>query len=302
MKWYGYFMLGVTKMKLFSPEKVLPSIAIECTLPAFNPGAHRSLTAIWEASHTHYTTLTSTFGSEQFLLTLVICCYESQNPQMCVSICDHFYQPETCCIDIPTSSAMPHVMLSLSYFMAHTNRKWSFYCGVPITSGIQLLYKYLCKPGVSERLWRFCYIVSPSEKDDLCTLVQSQSYLQWLYLSFSASLGDEGVTKLCISLAHNTTIMKLHINHCDINTEGLAATSQMLRSNMTIQQLDIRNNLYSAKDLISFLKNIKYYNRSLRDLFLDEKYESHSKITKYRHDINTYRNSNEIHELAYWFA
>ena len=221
---------------------------------------------------------------------------------MCVSVCDHFYQLETCCIDIPTSSALPHVMLSLSYFMAHTKRKWSFYCGVQITSGIQLLYKYLGTPGVSERLWRFCYIVSASERDDLCSLVQSQCYLQWLYLSFSASLGDEGVIKLCSSLAHNTTIMKLHINHCNVNDEGLAATSKMLGTNVTIQQLDIRGNLYSANDLILFLKNIKYYNKSLRDLFLDNKYESHSKVTKYRNEINTYRKSNETHELSYWFA
>ena len=296
------FYAGVTEMKLFLPKKVLPSVVIECTLPELNPGAHRSLTAIWEASHSHYTTLTSKFVSEQFLLTLIICCYESQNPQLCIAICDHFYQLDTCCIDIPTSSAMPHVMLSLSYFMAHTNKKWSFYCGVQITSGIQLLYKYLSKPGVSGQLWRFCYIVSPSEKDDLCLLVQSQSHLQWLYLSFSASMGDEGAKQLCSNLATNTTIMKLHLNHCKINTEGLAAASQMLKSNKTIQQLDIRDNLYSAKDLISFLKNIKYYNRSLRDLFLDKKYETHPKITEYRNDINTYRKNNEIQELAYWFA
>ena len=296
------FYAGVTRLKSFLPEKVLPSVIVECVLPEFNPGSHRSLNAIWEASHSHYTTLTSKFVSEQFLLTLIICCYESQNPQKCISICDHFYKLDTCCIDIPTSSAMPHVMLSLSYFIAHTKRKWSFYCGVQITSGIQLLHKYICKPGISGQLWRLCYIVSPSEKDDLYILAQSQSHLQWLYLSFSTSMGDEGAKKLCNTLENNMTIMKLHLNNCKINTEGLAAASQMLKSNITIQHLDIRDNLYSDKDLMLFLKNIKYYNKSLRDLCLDKKYKSYPKITKCRDDINTYRKSNEIQELTYWFA
>ena len=297
------FYAGLTQMSLLSIEKVFPSVKTECDLPKFDPSTHKSLTAIWNSSHEYYTTLTSENVSEHFLLTLIICCFESQDPLFCMSLCDHFYNSDTCCIDLPVSSATPQVMLSLSYFIAHTNRKWSLYCGVTVTSGIQLLCRHLCNsqdgPG---GLWRLCYIVASQEKDDLCSLVQTQLYLQWLYLSFSAALGDDGVKKLCNSLAYNTSIMKLHINSCHITGEGLAATSEMLKTNESIQQLDIRGNLYSIKSLTSLLKCIKYYNSTLTDLLLDKKYEQNSRVIEFQDQINRIRKSKNAKELVYWFA
>jgi len=297
------FYAGLTKMKLLSVEKVFPAIRIECDIPKFDPSTHKSLTKIWSSSHEYYTTLTTESISEHFLLTLIICCYESQDPLLCKSFCDHFYNSDTCCIDLPVSSATPQVMSSLSYFIAHTNRKWSFYCGVTITSGLQLLCRHLFNPQDGPgKLWRLCYVVASLEKDDLCTLVQSQPYLQWLYLSFSSSLGDDGAIQLCNSLAHNTTIMKLHINSCSITSKGLAATSEMLKSNNTIQQLDIRGNLYTAKNLISLLKCVKYYNCTLTDLLLDQKYEKQTQVIKFRNEINAIRRNKDAKELLYWFA
>ena len=297
------FYAGLTKMKKLSVEKVFPVIKTECDLPKFDPSTHRSLTSIWHSSHQYYITLTSESITEHFLLTLIICCYESQDPLLCMSFCDHFYNSETCCIDLPASSATPQVMLSLSYFIAHTNRKWSFYSGVTITSGIQLLCKYLCDPqNLQGRLWRFCYVVTSLEKDDLCMLVQMQPHLQWLYLSFSSSLRDDGVKRLCNTLAHNTVVMKLHINNCNITSEGLVAVSEMLKSNESIQQLDIRGNLYVAKNLTSLLKCIKYYNCTLSDLFLDQKYEHNSKVMQMKDEINRIRKSKDAKELFYWFA
>lgn len=297
------FYAGLTKMNSLSVEKVFPVVKVECDLPELDISTHKSLTAIWHSSHAYYTTLTSEKISEHFLLTLIICCYESQDPLLCRSFCDHFYNPDTCCIDLPASSATPQMMLSLSYFMAHTNRKWSIYCGVTITSGIQLLCRHLYNPrdGLG-RLWRLCYVVASKEEDDLSTLVQTQPHLQWLYLSFSTALGDEGAKKLCGSLAHNTTIIKLHINSCNITGEGLKATSEMLQSNESIQQLDIRGNLYTTKSLISLLKCIKYYNCTLTDILLDKKYEQSTQVIEYRDEINRIRKSKNAKELVYWFA
>ena len=298
------FYAGLTKMNNLSIEKVFPVVTTECDLPEFDPPTHKSLTSIWYSSHEYYTTLTGESITEHFLLTLIICCYESQDPLLCISFCDHFYNSDTCCIDLPASSATPQVMLSLSYFIAHTNRKWSLYCGVTITSGIQLLCRYLCnlQKNVLGRLWRLCYVLADLEKDDLCTLVQMQPCLQWLYLSFSTSLGDDGAKKLCSSLATNTTVMKLHINSCNITGEGLAAASEMLKSNESIQQLDIRGNLYTTKNLTSLLKCIKYYNCTLTDLLLDQKYEQSSKVIGFRDEINRIRKSKNAKELVYWFT
>ena len=297
------FYAGLTKMKKFSVERVFPVVKTECDLPEFDPSTHRSLTSIWHSSHEYYVTLTKESVTEHFLLTLIICCYESQDPLLCKSFCDHFYNSETCCIDLPASCATPQVMLSLSYFIAHTSRKWSLYSGVTITSGIQLLCRYLCDPQNPQgRLWRFCYVVTNQEKDDLCMLIQMQPHLQWLYLSFSSSLRDDGVKRLCNSLAHNTAIMKLHINSCNITSDGLVAVSDMLKNNESIQQLDIRGNLYVAKNLTSFLKCIKYYNNTLSDLFLDQKYEHNSKVMQMKDEINGIRKSKNAKELFYWFA
>ena len=296
------FYAGLTKMHTLSVEKVFPAVKTECDLPEFD-STHKSLTSIWHSSHEYYTTLINESITEHFLLTLIICCYESQDPILCTSFCDHFYNSDTCCIDLPASSATPQVMLSLSYFIAHTNRKWSLYCGVTVTSGIQLLCRYLCNPqNMLGRLWRLCFVVANLEKDDLSTLIQMQPCLQWLYLSFSTSLGDDGAKKLCNSLADNKTVMKLHINSCNITGEGLAAASEMLKSNESLQQLDIRGNLYTTKSLISMLKCIKYYNCILTDLFLDQKYQQNSKVIGFRDEINRIRKSKNAKELVYWFA
>ena len=96
--------------------------------------------------------------------------------------------------------------------------------------------------------------------------------------------------------------MKLHINSCDITGEGLASTSEMLKTNESIQQLDIRGNLYNTKSLTSLLKCIKYYNCTLTDLLLDKKYEQNSKVIEFKDQINRIRESKNAKELVYWFA
>jgi len=85
------------------------------------------------------------------LLTLILCCYEAENSKACDLVAenrnacnlvaDYYYANNFCHIEIPPNHAIPYFLLAISYFIKHSDKKWSLRCDSIVPSGVEFLIK-----------------------------------------------------------------------------------------------------------------------------------------------------------------
>ena len=211
--------------------------------------------------------------SYEFFITLILCCYEAQCPELCDQICSYFFQSNACSIYIPYSANTHHTMIALSYFVAHSKRNCALECFSAIPKGLNLLCTYIQNPrAVCGRLWRLGYhFMFTGDIESLLALVQSQCYLHSLTLPYSAFSHDD-IVKLCHAIKYHETILKIDLTGCNITKTELDVITELLYANRKIQYLALTDNPFSAFDLINFVKSLQNY-EPLEELHVDVEHQ-----------------------------
>jgi len=187
-----------------------------------------------------------------FLLSLILCCYEAKNDKAFKVIADHLYANKVCHFEIPMNHATPYLLLAVSYFISHSGITWSLRCNAVILSGVSHLFTHINDPDINQscpkeatgHLWVFCCVVTSSEIDAYCSAIKSQSSLQWIHLLPGSHLGNDGTYKLCKCLYFNKQVIKVEIDNCCIGSNGLRSIGCMLNANRKILCLNLKKLLY----------------------------------------------------------
>jgi len=130
----------------------------------------KGLVKAWTLCHTHYMHMIIGNISMEFLLSLILCCYEARNREACKVIADHLYADKVCHFEIPPNHATPYLLLAVSYFIFHSGKIWSLRCNTAIQSSIELLFTHINDPNINQTylespgcLWVLCCVVASSE-------------------------------------------------------------------------------------------------------------------------------------------
>ena len=247
------FYAGITRMKLVTIDKILEKFEFNASqqqliaqLPA---NTLKDLVTAWQQCHYYFTfMITSDEFSADFLLTLILCCYEAKNEEACKVIAANAYPDYLCRIEIPPSRVSPYLLLAVSYFISHSCKMWSLRCDASLHYGVELITKYIINPNLSQLsvsggLWVWCFVVKKPEIDAYCEAIKSQPSLQWIHLLNGSCLGDEGARKLCDSLTIHCSVFKIELEGCEIGSKGLKSIASMLNINKNVLHIDIRKKL-----------------------------------------------------------
>jgi len=114
------FYAGLTDLKQVPIDKVLEKHKMPLIqkhtimLPA---RSLKGLVKAWTLCHTHYMHMIIGNISMEFLLSLILCCYEARNREACKVITDHLYADKVCRFEIPPNHATPYLLPAVSYFI-----------------------------------------------------------------------------------------------------------------------------------------------------------------------------------------
>ena len=296
------FYAGITKFKKVPIQNILPKIEkqIQNTLqPPFTK--HEPMVKTWQSCYTYFKNMTdSKEFNVEFLLILMLCCYEAENSIACKVIADHFYSNNTCRFVIPPNRASPYLLLAVSYFIAHSGKKWSLRCDASIPSGVELLCKYngeTLKTENNGSLWVLCFVVTPTDIDKFIDLIKMQPSLQWIHLLKGSYLGDDGTAKLCHFLATtDCSLIKIKLEGCNIGSAGIKCIANMLKENNKLVYVNLRRNCFETQDMKYLLQSIRH-RISLEYLVVDEEYIQEEEIISTLIDVNNERKKNKANVL-----
>ena len=277
MVWLFYG--GLTKLMQMNIKTVFPSLFDTIHATTVNSKAlelftcYKKFDMSFYSSNDYSNSLHSLkIISQNFLITLVLCCYEAKCPMLCSKICSHFFPSNTCFIYVPHSAATQQTMVALSFFVAHSNKNCALQCQAPVPNGIHLLCSYLKQPKEAcGRLWRLAYSMSIRDIHNLLYLVHSRCYLQSLTLPYSVFSYND-IVNLCNTLKHNQTLLKLDLTGCGITGKELEVISELLQVNITLQYLAITDNQFCAVDFIAFVRSLQNNSR-LQEVRVDAKHQ-----------------------------
>ena len=257
------------------------------------------------------------FVSIDFQITLLAAVKESQNPQICRSLCNSYIfnmNTGVCWFTIPKYAMTPQILLSLSYFMAHSGKKWAIQFKKIDNNDVDHLLKYLsCNKSVdcpcnecsslTDRTDNAIYALDTSSSqhsvDGLVKLVETQKYIQWIILSRSEFVNDDLMIKLAEALKQNTCLKMLHLFGCNITSVAIKAIANMLKENSTLEWIGLRDNKKTIKeeDIILLLETINSHNTTVYMLILDRIFHEAPKVQELLTTLNDSRN-NETAKLC----
>ena len=293
------FYAGLTKFKKVTLQNILPKKdrQIQNSIqPPFT--THESMVKTWQSCYTYYKNMTdSKEFNVEFLLILMLCCYEAENPTACKVAADHFYLNDICRFEISPNRATPYLLLAVSYFIAHSGKMWSLRCDASIPSGVELLCKYIHKPENNGSLWVLCFVVTPSDIDKFIDLIRMQPSLQWIHLLNGSYLGDDGITKLCHFLTRDCSLIKIELEGCSIGSAGIKSIAVMLKENSKLVYVNLRKNCFQIQDMKYLLQTVQH-NVSLEYLVVDEEYIQEEEIGSALTEINNQRKEYKVNALC----
>ena len=300
------FYAGITGLKRVSIQDLLPKLdrPVQPTSSVL-VNAHEKLVENWHQCYAHFKSMTEHGENHmEFLLTLILCCYEAQNTEACNLVADYYYSSNICHIEIPPNHANPYFLLAISYFITHSGKKWSLRCDDIIQSGFEFL-KYsqgerspALQSESTSGLWVLCFVVKSSEVEIFIELMKMHLSLQWINLLHRSQLGDDGIEKLCNYLASDDcNIIKIELEHCGIGSVGLKSVTNLLKINSRLLYISLRKNSFSPEDIKTLLLNIKQ-NKFLEYLILDEQFLKNPEINYILQSINGMRRNKKAKLLS----
>ena len=178
-------------------------------------------------------------------ITLISAVMESQTPQICKDLCNsHIFHRDGCWFIVPENASTPQILLSLSYCIAHSGKKWAIHCKKLDNNDADHLLKYLrCSKSVdctcnncnsfTDRTDNAIYAIDISNSqhpvNGLVTLIKTLKYLQWMTLSWSKLVDDNLITELCEALKQNKCVKILRLFGCNLTSIGTKAIGDMLK-------------------------------------------------------------------------
>ena len=278
MVWLFCAGLTNTDFRMICMKNVLPSISntTECdskSLETFTSYKNFDLAFYHSTIHFYDLFLKQLHISCEFFITLILCCYEAQCPELCSQIYDHFYPGNACYIYIPYSANTQYTMIALSYFIAHSKRNCALQCLSAVPDGLNLLCTYLKNPRAAYgRLWRLGYnYMSTGDIDSLLALIQSQCYLHSLTLQYSVFKRDDFV-KICHAIKCHEGILKIDLTGCKVTKMELDVITELFNTSKKIQYLALSGNPFSSLDLINFVTSL-WYHETLEELCVDARHQ-----------------------------
>ena len=220
----------------------------------------------------YYRKAVSEFVSNEFLLVLITCCAEAQNPAACQALSNsQLFYKEACYIKIPESSITPQVLSSLSYCITCSSKRWVVsFLGYLQREDILNLHKYFDSKSISGELTTLFTYTSKYQIELFMMLIQSHCGLSHLDISFSKPFDDYCTKVLAETLKHNRCLIILGLRGCNISSTGIRAIAEMLLSNNTLEWLDLERNPITITDLMQVLVMIKGTNTSLTLMEVDD--------------------------------
>ena len=226
-----------------------------------------------EISNVYYSCVIPGNVSEEFLLVLIACCAEAQNPIACKELTNGpLFHKNMCCIEIPDSALTPQVLSSLSYCITRSDKKWRIVCPhLMILQDILNLYKYFTddQKQFSGQLTSLYTNPNKNQMKTFLLLLSHQCVLAHLDFSCCKILDDDCVKILANALKFNKQLYILELRNCRISSQGLLTIAEMLTVNDTLEWLNLRVNDFTSYDLSQALTVIKG-NTSLRFMEVDE--------------------------------
>jgi len=286
------FYAGISKLKRVNIQDLFPklNIPLQCTVPTDPTNAHKRLVESWRQCYAYFISMMEYKENHmEFLLTLILCCYEAENIKACNLVADYYYASDIGHIEIPQNHAIPYFLLAISYFINHSDKKWSLRCDSIIPSGIEFLIKYSSPVSHTSGLWVLSYVVTSTEVDTFIELMKIQPSLQWIQLLSGSHLGDDGVEQLCNFLVSDECkIIKIELEHCGIGNAGLKPITNLLKNNSKLLCINLKKNCFSSENIKNLLLSIKQ-NSSLEYLILDEHISKDVEIVCILETINNTR-------------
>ena len=290
------FYAGLTYLKRVPIQEVIKQ---KMTLPQqasikLPVKSHDELLKTWNQCKTYYEKMAT--ECKTFLLTLISCCYETNNSEACRVIADNLYADKVCRLDIPPIYTTPYLLLAVSYFITHSGKAWSLRSNNPFS--VEHLFKFIADPyknldyhsGAINNLWVLCCVVTSSDIDTYCNAIKSQPLLQWIHLLPGSYLGDDGTSKLCECFSFDNQVIRIEIDGCGIESNGLRSIGDMLKLNKKILYIDVRKNKFKQDDVKEFLQQIKDQ-QYLEILLLDKEFCENSEIIAIKEEINVKNNN-----------
>jgi len=218
----------------------------------------------------YYSTFISETVSSEFLLVLITCCAEAQNPEACKEFSNGpLFHEDMCYIKIPNSALTAQVLSSLSYCIVNSGKKWRIDCPHLSEQDILNLNKCFNSEHISGELTSLVTYTGTNQIDFFMMLLQPQYVLAHLDLSGSNTFDDYCVNILAEALKDNNLLYILQLKNCKISSNGVLAIAEMLTFNDTLEWLNLKENCFSSDDILHVLVKIKK-NTSLRAMEVDD--------------------------------
>ena len=259
-----------------------------------------------------YAATISNYVPNSLQITSIAAAMESQAPQICKDLCkSHIFYRDACWFTVPENASTPQILLSLSYCIAHSGKKWAITFENLDDNNVDYLLKYLrCSKSVdcpcnkcdsfNDRTDNaiFALDISCSRRsvNGIVKFIKIHKYLQWITLCLSKLVDDNVITELCETLKQNTCLKVLRLYKCNITGIGTKAIGDMLKENSTLEWIDLRYNEEIEEDIILLLETVNSYNTAVYMLIIDSRFHETPKVQELLATINDKR-SNGIEKL-----
>ena len=199
--------------------------------------------------------------NEHRMSVLVVCCAEAKNPTVCRAFSNSgLFHRDICYLRFSESTVTSQLLLSLSYCIAYSGKKWCVHCDSFLSEHeVMSLQKYLID--VNDITGKLVALTSRINNPNVMHLfvdrfLQPHSTLCKLSLS-SSEFDDDCITILSEALRLNGSLVLLYLEKCNISSKGILTIAEMLRYNNTLQCIYLRDNKFAIKALIKVLQMIK---------------------------------------------
>ena len=198
--------------------------------------------------------------NEHRMSVLVVCCAEAKNPAVCKAFSNSgLFHRDICHLELWGLTVTSQLLLSLSYCIAYSGKKWSLKCSLYSEQDVLSLQKYLID--VNDITGKLVSLKSSINSSNVMHLFVDrflQPHSTICYLDFSyGRFDDDRITILSEALRLNGSVLILDISDCDISSKGILTIAEMLRYNNTLQYINVYSNKFAVKALIQVLQRIK---------------------------------------------
>ncbi len=210
------------------------------------------------------------------LLSLINCLYEAEDLSLCTFVADILGQD----LYLANTTMTPIDCLSVGYFVSGCTKRFLLNvrnCSIS-DQGCKFLVRGMFKCLHSYLNLQLCLDCNDIHKEGIRHIGELLTSNRIFSLDLSGNgIGSDGLSTLCEALSTNTSLTNLILNNCSLSLDNHRAIPQLLRTNATLQLLDLSfnvidhtelNNLFESLSINTSLKNLALSNCSLSQIMI----------------------------------